>query len=106
LRFGRKARSRKGARGRRDIQVCNVDSCRQSIELRVLARERRKLRIQFDQGDPDALDPSGECEPRGTYTRTEINRLLACPSRACGCEQDRVMPEAMAMLELAEPQAA
>src|SRR6202035_5914019 len=63
LRFGRKTRSCKDARGRSDIQVCYVDPCDQSVVLGVLARECRKTRIRFNQGNTNALDANGECEP-------------------------------------------
>jgi hypothetical protein len=84
----------------RDIQIGDIDTCMQTIELCILARKRREARVHFDQSDADILDAGGEREPRCANPRAKIDGALACMARARGGKQNGIMADAMSPPEL------
>ena len=63
-------------------------------------------RIDFDQGDCDSGDPSGEGQPRCSYAGAQIGHLIAGARSGSGCEQDSVMAHPMSAPGLPQPQPA
>jgi hypothetical protein len=82
------------------IEIEDADLAREVIKTHILPGKRGELGVKLDQRNVDASDSGGECKPRCSHSGAEVGRALPATPRACGCQQNGIVADPMAMLQL------